>query len=96
VPLPDALVVGAPLVAHPASGIVVPVVTAVGDRAECGIDRFPATIAVERALDGVRDVGASATAAYPAIELTNQPLVQRNVHSHGHNVTHSSVTRVGR
>jgi hypothetical protein len=89
--LPDAALVGAPLLAHPLAGVLVPLVTAFGDRAERGLEQPPAVIIVQGALDRLRDVRASAASADTAVELADELVVERYVHSHGHTLAHKPV-----
>jgi hypothetical protein len=94
--LPDAALVGAPLLAHPLAGVLVPPVTAFGDRAERGLEQPPAVIVVQSALDRLRNVGASAASADPAVELADERVVERYVHSHGHTLAHRPFPDEGR
>lgn len=86
--LSDAARVGSTLLTHPAACIVVPLMTAVGDRADGRLEQLPPVVVFERALDRTRDVCAPTPGAYPTVQLTNELVRERNVHSHGHNLTH--------
>jgi hypothetical protein len=86
--LPHAAVIRPPLVANPPARILVPFMTTVGDRAHSGLEQFPALILVKGTLDGACDVRAAAAGADAAIQLVDELIGKRNVHSHGHNLTH--------
>jgi hypothetical protein len=67
--LPDTALVGVPLIMNPAAGILVPLMTAVGDRAERRFEQLPAVVVIKGALDRVRDVCATPAGADSAVEL---------------------------
>ena len=87
--LPNAAVIGAPLVMNPALCVLVPLVTTVGDRADRGLDELPAVVVVKRTLDCARDVRAAAASPDTSVELTHEIIGERNVHTHGHTLTHT-------
>jgi hypothetical protein len=87
--LPDPTPVSTPLIANPSAGILIPLVTAIRDRAERGVDRLPPLVVVQRAFDRPRNVGATAAGADAAVELANEIVAKSYVYSHGHNLTHS-------
>jgi hypothetical protein len=86
--LPDAAVIRAPLVANPPARILVPLVTAVGNRANRRLDQLPALIVVKSTLDRPCDIRAAAAGADAAIQLVDELVRKGNVHSHGHNLAH--------
>jgi hypothetical protein len=75
--LPDPPPISTPLIANPLAGILIPLVTAVGDRAERGVDRLPALVVVERAFDCPRDVRAPAAGTDAAVELAPSSRTER-------------------
>ena len=91
--LPDAALIGAPLLANPLRGILVPLVTAIRDRAERRLEQLPAVIVVQRALDRTCDIGTTASRPHPAVELPDEGVAESYVQTHGHSVAHSKATR---
>jgi hypothetical protein len=86
--LPDPPPISTPLIANPLAGILIPLVTAVGDRAERRVDRLPALVVVERAFDCPRDVRAPAAGTDAAVELANDLVAEGYVYSQGHTLRH--------
>lgn len=64
---------------HPIGGIFVPLVAVIVDRAECPRDFAPTPLFVERALDRMRDEGASLPASRNTIQLAHQSVIQAYV-----------------
>lgn len=64
---------------NPGSGIFVPLVTAIADRAERPFDLMPALLFVEGALDRMRDECASLPAPGEAIYVAHQSVIQAYV-----------------
>ena len=50
-------------------------------------------VVVQRALDRSRDVRAAAASSDTSVELTHELIGERNVHTHGHKLAHSSLRR---
>ena len=87
--LPNAAVIGTPLVTNPALCILVPLVTTVRDRANRRLEELPAVVVVQRALDCSRDVRAAAASSDTSVELAHEIIGERNVHTHGHTIAHT-------
>lgn len=92
--LPDATLVGSTLLTYPSACIVVPLMTAVGDRADSRLEELPAVVVLKRPLDSTCDICAATPGAYATVQLTNELIRESNVHSHGHNLTHTVRSRV--
>ena len=86
--LPDTALIGAPLLANPSGGILVPLVTGVGNSAHGRFEQLPAVIVVQRLLDRARDVRAPAASADAPVELADEIVAEGYVQSHGHTLTH--------
>src|SRR6266542_2961585 len=85
----DAPLVGAPLLAHPPSRIVVPGMPAVRNRAESRLDQLPTMLVLECARDRARDERAAPPGTDTPVELANQSVLECNVQTHGHKLTHT-------
>lgn len=72
-----------------AGWIVVPLVSAVGDGSDRGIDRLSAANIVERTPNRFGDERAARSSLDPLIEIGHEVIVERNVQTHGHRLAHS-------
>jgi hypothetical protein len=86
--LPDTAVIGTPLLANPLAGIFVPLMTTIRDRTNGRLEQVPAVIIVKSALDRAGDVCAPTTGTDATVQLLDERVRERNVYSHGHNITH--------
>lgn len=74
--------VGPSLARDPSCGVVVPLVSCVGDRADgCG-DQVPAILAVQSPRDRASDESAATPLAGNGIDALNELVIQLYVHSH--------------
>ena len=83
------------LLAHPSSGVVVPIVAGVGDGAEGPLDVVPAPFVVEPATNELCDEGASPSRADPPVKVRHKLVVQSNVQTHVPSLAHSDQATAG-
>jgi len=91
--LPDTRGIATALRRDPGSGIWIPLVLTVCERADTGFDVLPAPLVVERATEGLGDEGAATTPSDALIELRDEIVIQAYVQTHGHNLAHSKCVR---
>lgn len=86
--LPDSARIRPPLVANPPAEVLVPVMPTVRNRPNRRLEKLPAVVVVQRSFDRSRDVCAASARAHPAVELFDEIVSKRYVHSHGHRLAH--------
>ena len=74
--------------ADPFGWIAVPLVP-LADRAERGLDQLPALFVLQGARDGRCDERATPAGADPAVELGDERVIEVNVQTHAHSLTHT-------
>lgn len=75
----DTPLIAASLSTHPVPGVGVPLVPGVGQLGQRRFDVSPAALVVERAAQGCRDEAAAPPTAHPAIELSDELVVDAYV-----------------
>jgi len=63
----------------------------IGERACGSFDVLPTTLIVERASNRCRDERAPLTLTDPAVESTDNLVIQAYVHTHGHTLAHTVI-----
>ena len=74
--------IGSSLACDPACGVVVPLVSAAGDRSDGGVDQIPAVLVSERAHDRPPHESAPATLSGDGIDPIDELVIELYVHTH--------------
>ena len=94
-PSADAAWIAVALGPHPSRGIGVPLVLAPGKRSQAGFDVIPAALFVERPPKCAADESATPSPSDALVQLLDEIVVQANVQTHGHKITHR-ISRLAR
>ncbi len=86
--LADTAGISAPLMTDPLRGIGIPLVPVVRDLPKRRHDVIPPALILQRSTDRLRNERASLAPADPAIKLRDESIVETNVYTHTHRLTH--------